>query len=65
MYRGSSFLLKETNSSHFRDLIEYIEAIGAALRKIDADSYDASSVKQVVSAFNDIHPWCSRMATPL
>jgi hypothetical protein len=54
MYRGSSFLLKETNLTALRPVIEYVASRRDALRAIDIDSYDEASVADVVEAYRAI-----------
>ena len=40
MYRGSSFLFRETNATHFAPVLEYIEHHRDVLGQIDVDGYD-------------------------
>lgn len=54
MYRGSTFLFKNTNSSRFIGLIRYIEENGPALRAIDVDHYDKESIEVLRQAYADI-----------
>jgi hypothetical protein len=51
MYRGSTHISRETNSSLFVPLVNYIEAHGVALRSIDVDSYNTSTIRQICDAF--------------
>jgi len=51
MYRGSSYLFNETNSTHLVPVIEYIEDDGDKLRRIDVDCYDDDSVDQMLAAY--------------
>ncbi len=60
MYRGSSFLFKETNSRHFIPVIEYIEEHWAILGHIDVDVYDAKKVELIKTAYAEL----KRLALP-
>lgn len=51
MYRGSAYLFNKTNSTHFVPVIEYIEAEGDKLRRIDVDCYDADIIEQMLIAY--------------
>lgn len=54
MYRGSSYVFRETNSELYVPLISYIEEYGPALRGIDAGTYDDASKEQVIKTFREI-----------
>ena len=48
MLRGSSYLLRATNSSHYASAMRIIEAANPALRGIDADRYDEQDVRRLL-----------------
>jgi hypothetical protein len=54
MYRGSSYLLKYTNSTHLRPVIEYVAGHREALRAIDVDVYDDASITGIIEAYQAI-----------
>ena len=48
MLRGSSYLARETNVSHYVQAVEMIEAANPGLRGIDADHYHESDVRALL-----------------
>ena len=46
MYRGSTFLQRETNSSHFVDVIRFIQGSRRTLSSIDIHNYDAATTSR-------------------
>jgi hypothetical protein len=51
MYRGSSYLFGETNSSHFVPVIQYIEEHRDTLCRIDVDGYSAEDLERIQDAY--------------
>jgi hypothetical protein len=51
MYRGSTFLLNHTNSTHFIPVIGYIEEFGDSLRAIDVDCYHDANLEKIEEAY--------------
>jgi hypothetical protein len=54
MYRGSSFLFKETNSTHFIPVVEYVEEHRETLTRIDVNNYDVESLAAIRTAYSDL-----------
>ena len=54
MYRGSTYLFKNTSSQHFVPLISYIENQRTLLRGIDVDGYDQQHIDVLVEAYRRI-----------
>lgn len=52
MYRGSSFLLKETNSSYLRDVVRVVQERRAELARIDLDTYTEPNIDVILDAYN-------------
>lgn len=50
MFRGSSFLLQKS-ARHFMPFIEYIEALDSSAWGIDADSYNHSTIEQILEIY--------------
>jgi len=51
MYRGSSFLLKRTNSSYLVDVIQVIQARRPELSGIDLDNYTDRNINTVLDTY--------------
>lgn len=55
MYRGSSYILKNTNSTQFIKLVKYLDEHGSDLRRIDVHAYDDDrNIGQIVDAYKKI-----------
>lgn len=54
MYRGSSFLLKEKSSAHFRKLVEYLSTLDKSDWEIDVDKYDGESIKRILKIYDEV-----------
>lgn len=54
MYRGSSYLLKYTNSAHLAPVVEYIAENRPALSNIDVDSYTDDNITATLDAYQAI-----------
>lgn len=54
MYRGSSYLLKETNAAHLAPVVEYIAGSRSALRHIDVDRYTDDNITATLNAYRHI-----------
>jgi hypothetical protein len=54
MYRGSSYLLKYTNSTAFRPVVEYVAGNRKALIVIDVDMYDDAAIGAIIEAYDGV-----------
>lgn len=54
MYRGSSFLLKSTNSSHLRDVVQIVAERRYLLTKTDLNNYTEGHVREVLGTYEEI-----------
>jgi hypothetical protein len=54
MFRGSSYLLKCTNSTVFRPVVEYAAAHRETLSAIDLDLYDEAAIDAMILAYQRI-----------
>lgn len=54
MYRGSTYLFKNTSSQHFVPLIGYIEQHAEAMRRIDVDGYDPQRIDLLMNSYSQI-----------
>ena len=54
MYRGSSYLLKYTNSANLIPVVEYVAENRSALSAIDVDSYTDDNIAAVLDAYRAI-----------
>lgn len=54
MYRGSSYLLKYTNSTALRPVVEYVASHREALSAIDLDTYDDAMIALVMEAYQAV-----------
>lgn len=51
MYRGSSFLLKRTNSSYLSDVVDVIQKCRPELSRIDLNNYTEQSIGAILDAY--------------
>jgi len=54
MYRGSSYLLKYTNSTAFRPVVEYVACHRKALTAIDVDMYDDAAIGAIIETYHGL-----------
>lgn len=54
MYRGSSFLLKRTNSSYLGDVVQVIQARRPELSSIDLDNYTDQNINTVLDTYKSL-----------
>jgi hypothetical protein len=54
MYRGSSYLLRRTNSSDLRDVVRLVTREREALSAIDVDDYTDDSIRAILEVYGDI-----------
>lgn len=54
MYRGSTYLQRETNSSHLADVVRTIQALRPALAGVDLNTYSERNRGLVLHAYDEI-----------
>jgi hypothetical protein len=54
MYRGSSFLLKEKSSAHFKKLVEYLSNLDKSDWEIDVDKYDGANIERILKIYGEV-----------
>lgn len=54
MYRGSSFLLRETNSSQFIDVVSVIQKHRPKLSRIDLDDYTEHNIDLILDTYRNV-----------